>query len=201
MTRIVIAEDQRMLLDALAALLELQEDFEIVGKAMNGEEALALVEEHRPDICILDIEMPVMSGLDAAERLKGGACKVVILTTFTRAGYFERAVKAGVSAYLSKDNTSEELAAAVRSVMNGRRIYTKELVEDVYVEENPLTGREREVLVLVADGKSTKEIAGVLHLSGGTVRNYISGILEKLGVKNRIEAISYCREHGWLEPY
>ncbi|MCZ8520945.1 MULTISPECIES: response regulator transcription factor [Paenibacillus] len=200
MTRIVIAEDQRMLLDALAALLEMQEDFEIVGKAANGEEALALVEQLHPDVCILDIEMPVMSGIEAAERMKGG-CKVVILTTFARAGYFERAVKAGVSAYLSKDNTSEELAAAIRSVMNGRRIYTKELEEDIYVEENPLTGREREVLVLVADGKSTKEIAGQLHLSGGTVRNYISGILEKLGVKNRIEAISRCREHGWLEPY
>jgi two-component system response regulator DesR len=199
MIRIVIAEDQQMLLGALGSLLNLEDDMEVVGKASNGEEALTLVKQHQPNICIMDIEMPGMTGLEAAEKLKGEGCKVIILTTFSRSGYFQRALKAGVSGYLLKDSPSEELASSIRSIMSGRRIYAPELMDDVYSEENPLTEREREVLELVADGMNTKEIADQLSIKTGTVRNYISTILEKLDVKNRIEAITQSKEKGWFK--
>jgi two-component system, NarL family, response regulator DesR len=201
MIKIVIAEDQRLLLGALAALLDLEEDMKVVGRASNGEEAVALVQQHKPDICIMDIEMPAMSGLEAAEAIKGSGCKVMILTTFARAGYFERAVKAGVDAYLLKDSPSEELAQSIRSVMAGRRMYAPELMDEAYGrgESNPLTQREKEVLGLIADGKNTKEIASQLYITTGTVRNYISVILDKLGVGNRIEAITRFKEKGWFK--
>ena len=199
MIRIVIAEDQQMLLGALGSLLNLEDDMEVVGKASNGEEALTLVQQHQPNVCIMDIEMPGMSGLEAAEKLKDVGCKVIILTTFSRSGYFQRALKAGVSGYLLKDSPSEELASSIRSIIAGRRIYAPELMDDVYSEENPLTEREKEVLELVADGKNTKEIADQLSIKTGTVRNYISTILEKLDVKNRIEAITQSKEKGWFK--
>ncbi|SFD94803.1 two component transcriptional regulator, LuxR family [Bacillus sp. OV194] len=199
MIRIVIAEDQQMMLGALGLLLNLEEDMEVVGKARDGERAISLVHQHQPDICIMDIEMPVKTGLEAAEELKGSGCKVMILTTFARTGYFQRAVKAGVRGYLLKDSPSEELASSIRSVMAGRRIYAPELVDDAYSEENPLTDREKEVLSLVADGKNTKEIADQLSIKAGTVRNYISTILEKLEVTNRIEAITRFQEKGWFK--
>ncbi|TKI57374.1 response regulator transcription factor [Brevibacillus antibioticus] len=199
MIRIVIAEDQRMLLGALASLLDLEEDMKVVGRASNGEDAVKLVHQHQPDICIMDIEMPVKSGLDAAEELKGSGCKVMILTTFARPGYFERALKAGANGYLLKDSPSEELASSIRSIMAGRRIYAPELVDEAYGQENPLTVREKEVLVLIADGKNTKEIASQLYITTGTVRNYISVILDKLGVSNRIEAIMHSKEKGWFK--
>ncbi|CAN7641325.1 response regulator transcription factor [Paenibacillus sp. LjRoot153] len=199
MIRIVIAEDQRMLLGALASLLDLEEDMQVVGKASNGEDAVKLVKLHKPDICVMDIEMPIMSGLDAAEELKGLGCKVIILTTFARYGYFERAVKAGANGYLLKDSPSEELATSIRSVMAGRRIYASELVDETYNEENPLTEREKEVLNLIADGKNTKEIADHMFITRGTVRNYISVILDKLNVSNRIEAIMRFKEKGWFK--
>ncbi|MGM0875791.1 MAG: response regulator transcription factor [Bacillota bacterium] len=199
MIRIVIAEDQQMLLGALGSLLNLEDDMEVVGKASNGNEALTLVKQYQPDVCIMDIEMPGMTGLEAAEKLKGEGCKVIILTTFSRSGYFQRALKAGVGGYLLKDSPSEELASSIRSIMSGRRIYAPELMDDVYSEENPLTEREKEVLELVADGMNTKEIADQLSLKTGTVRNYISTILEKLDVKNRIEAITQSKEKGWFK--
>lgn len=199
MIKIVIAEDQQMLLGALGSLLNLEEDMEVVGKASNGEEAITFVKKHQPDVCIMDIEMPGKSGLEAAEELKGLGCKVIILTTFARSGYFQRAFKAGVSGYLLKDSPSEELASSIRSIMAGKRIYAPELMDDVYSEGNPLTEREKEVLELVADGKNTKEIADELSLKAGTVRNYISTILDKLEVKNRIEAITQSKEKGWFK--
>ncbi|WP_309120865.1 response regulator transcription factor [Paenibacillus sp.] len=199
MIRIVIAEDQRMMLGALASLLDLEPDMKVVGRANNGEEAVRLVKEHRPDICVMDIEMPAKSGLEAAEELKGSGCKVVILTTFARSGYFERALKAGVSGYLLKDSPIEELADSIRSVMSGRRIYAPDLVDDAYAESNPLTERETEVLELMADGKNTKEIASQLFITTGTVRNYISVILDKLDVGNRIEAIKRFKDKGWFK--
>jgi two-component system response regulator DesR len=199
MIRIVIAEDQRMLLGALASLLDLEEDMEVVGKASNGEDAVRLVHLHKPDVCIMDIEMPGKSGLEAAEELKGTGCKVMILTTFARSGYFERAIKSGASGYLLKDSPSEELADSIRSIMAGRRIYATELVDDAYGHENPLTEREKEVLLLIADGKNTKDIASELYLTNGTVRNYISAILDKLGVSNRVEAITRFKEKGWFK--
>lgn len=199
MIRIVIAEDQRMMLGALGLLLNLEDDMEVVGKAKNGNEAISLVKNHQPDICIMDIEMPEKSGLEAAEELKDANCKVIILTTFARTGYFQRALKAGVKGYLLKDSPSEELASSIRLVVAGRRIYAPELMDDVYSEENPLTEREKAVLELVADGKNTKEIADQLSIKTGTVRNYISQILDKLEVKNRIEAITQSREKGWFK--
>jgi two-component system, NarL family, response regulator DesR len=199
MIRIVIAEDQQMMLGALGSLLNLEEDMEVVGMSRNGEEAIALVHKLQPDICIMDIEMPIKSGLDAAEELKEQGCKFIILTTFARTGYFQRAIKAGVSGYLLKDSPSEELAKTIRSVMNGKRVYAPELMDDFYSEENPLTEREKEVLELVADGKNTNEIADELCIKSGTVRNYISTILDKLEVKNRIEAITRSKEKGWFK--
>lgn len=199
MIRIVIAEDQGMLLGAMKSLLSMEDDMEVVGLAKNGEEAIELVESLNPDVCIMDIEMPAKTGLDAAEHLKGHDCKIIILTTFARPGYFERARKAGVRGYLLKDSPIEELVNSIRVIMDGRRIYAPELVDFVYEDdsENPLTERESQVLELVAEGKTTKEIAAELFLSAGTVRNYISTILDKLGVGNRIEAIQRFREKGW----
>ena len=199
MIRVVIAEDQKMLLGALAALLELENDIEVAGRAENGEEAVELVRRLQPDVCVMDIEMPGMSGLEAAEQLKDTGVKVIILTTFARPGYFERAVKAGVHGYLLKDSPSEELAEAIRSVAAGRRVFAPELMDFAFREENPLTEREHEVLMLLAEGKSTKEISSMLYLSNGTVRNYISAILDKLNVGNRIEAIKRFREKGWFK--
>ncbi|MGM8215950.1 response regulator transcription factor [Bacillaceae bacterium W0354] len=199
MIRIVIAEDQGMLLGALGSLLDLEEDMEVVGKASNGEEAVQLVKELDPDVCIMDIEMPVKNGLDAAMEMVNLRSKVIILTTFARAGYFERARQAKVSGYLLKDSPSEELAKSIRMIMEGRRVYAPELIELVYEEANPLTERENEVIQLIAQGKSTKEIAKELHLTNGTIRNYISVIFDKLEVTNRIEAISKVKEKGWVE--
>ncbi len=200
MIKIVIAEDQGLMLGALGSLLSMEEDMEVVGMAKNGEEAVQFVKEYQPDVCIMDIEMPVMTGLDAAESLGESDCKVIILTTFARAGYFERARKAGVKGYLLKDSPIEELVDAIRMIMEGKRVYAPELVDIAYDEvvENPLTERESEVLRLVAEGKTTKEIAGELYLAPGTVRNYISTIFEKLDVGNRIEAIARFKEKGWF---
>src|SRR5699024_2161702 len=203
MIQIVIAEDQGMLLGALGSLLNMEEDMEIIGKAQNGEEAVHLVEQLQPDICIMDIEMPVKTGLDAAELLKDNPCKIVILTTFARAGYFERARKAGVRGYLLKDNPIEDLTAAIRNIMENRRVYDPELVDILYQDEEdlmeyPLSARENDVLKLISQEKTTKEVAHQLYLSHGTVRNYMSIILEKLHVSNRIEAIAKCNEKGWF---
>lgn len=200
MIRIIIAEDQRMMLGALGSLLDLEEDLKVVGQARNGEEAIDLVKQLNPDVFVTDIEMPVRSGLDAAEELKDHPCKIIILTTFARSGYFDRARKAGVSGYLLKDSPSEELANSIRQVMDGRRIYAPELVDLAYSgDENPLTDREHQVLELIAGGKNTKEIASELYITTGTVRNYISVILDKLNVTNRIEAISRFKEKGWFK--
>ncbi|TGB02896.1 response regulator transcription factor [Halobacillus salinus] len=198
MIRIVIAEDQRMLLGALGALLDLEEGMEVIGQAHNGEEAVKLVKELNPDVCIMDIEMPVQDGLTAAESLRHDPCKVIILTTFARPGYFERARNAGVSGYLLKDSPSEELATAIRKIMDGQRIFSPELVDLAFTDPNPLTDREKQVARLMAEGKNTKEISKELFITTGTVRNYISVILDKLEVTNRIEAISRLQKEGWL---
>ncbi|PID22261.1 DNA-binding response regulator [Sporosarcina sp. P3] len=203
MIRIVIAEDQGMLLGALGSLLNLEEDMEVVGKAKNGQEAVNLVKSLQPDVCIMDIEMPIKTGLDAAEELQDTECQIIILTTFARAGYFERAHNAGVRGYLLKDNPIEELVKSIHSIIEGRRIYAPELIDMAFdmkeEEQNPLTEREVQVLKLVSEGKTTKQIATELFLSPGTVRNYISTILDKLGVRNRIEAITLFNEKGWFE--
>lgn len=199
MIRLVLAEDQNLLLGALGSLLDMEEDIEVVGKATNGEEALSLVEALNPDVCMMDIEMPVMTGLEAAEILKKSECKVIILTTFLRPGYFERAKKANVNGYLLKDSPSESLAQSVRKVMTGKRVYAPELIDIAFELDNPLTAREQEIVKHLADGEATKSIAQKLNLSNGTVRNYISIVLDKLDAKNRIEAISKAIEKGWLK--
>ncbi|WP_082232207.1 response regulator transcription factor [Halobacillus massiliensis] len=199
MIRIIIAEDQRMLLGALGSLLDLEEDMEVIGTAKNGKEACDLVNDLNPDVCIMDIEMPIKNGLDAAEELKDHKCKVIILTTFARAGYFERAQKAGVTGYLLKDSPSEELAHSIRKIMEGQKVFAPELIDVAFAEENPLTEREKQVIQLMADGKTTKEISKQLYITTGTVRNYISVILDKLEVSNRIEAISRFRDKGWFK--
>lgn len=200
MIRIIIAEDQRLLRGAMASLLDLEDDIEVAGEAGDGAEALALIERVQPDVCLMDIEMPLMSGLEVAEILKSRGCatKIIILTTFARPGYFERGVKAGIQGYLLKDEPVDKLADAIRRVMAGGREVSPELVFGSLREENPLSDREREILKLAAAGRSAGEIAAVLHLSYGTVRNYISEILGKLAVKSRIEAVRLAEDKGWM---
>ncbi|MGG3564855.1 response regulator transcription factor [Neobacillus rhizosphaerae] len=200
MIRLFIAEDQRMLLGALGSLLDLEADMKVVGQAMNGADALSTILEIAPDVCLMDIEMPVMNGLEVAEELarRGASSKVIILTTFARPGYFERAVKIGVHGYLLKDGEIDELADAIRKVISGKRVFSPELAFTVIREENPLTPKEQEILRLAALGKTTKEITAELYLSSGTVRNYISEIIHKLDAKNRTEAAAKAEEKGWL---
>ena len=153
-----------------------------------------------PDVCLIDIEMPVRSGLEVAEELvlRGSMSKVIILTTFARPGYFERAIKTGVHGYLLKDGEIDELADAIRKCMTGKRIFSPELTFNVIREENPLSVREQEILRLAALGKTTKEITSELYLSSGTIRNYISEIIHKLDAKNRTEAASIAKKKGWI---
>ena len=199
--RIVIAEDQALLLGALAALLGLEDDFEVVGTAGNGQQALALCSKLAPDIVLTDIEMPLMTGLELAAALgeAGSSCKVVIVTTFARAGYLRRAMGAGVRGYLLKDAPAEALAAAIRSVHAGGRAIAPELaLESWSGGEDPLSERERQVLRLAGEGKSSADIAKLVFLSEGTVRNYLSEAISKLKAGNRVEAYRLAREAGWL---
>ncbi|MFD0672905.1 response regulator transcription factor [Cohnella sp. GCM10027633] len=199
--RIILAEDQGMLRGALSALLDLEPDIEVVGQAENGEQALAMIRELKPELCVLDIEMPLLTGLDVAERLRADndSCRVIILTTFSRAGYFQRAMKAGAKGFLLKDSPIAELAAALRDVHAGKRAISPELALSFWESENPLTEREREVLKLAREGMSAGEIADVLFLTAGTVRNYWSEAIQKLEAKNRVDAIAIAAKNGWLD--
>jgi two-component system response regulator DesR len=199
--KVIIAEDQGMLRGALSALLDMEEDIEVAGQAVDGEEALEMIRSQRPDLCVLDIEMPKLTGLDVAERLKeeSDPCRVVILTTFSRAGYFQRAMRAGVRGFLLKDSPIDELSAALRRVYAGKRAVSPELALTFWEAENPLTEREREVLKLAREGMSAGEIAKRLFLSAGTVRNYLSEAIQKLEAKNRIDAIGIAEKNGWLD--
>jgi two-component system, NarL family, response regulator DesR len=199
--RVVIAEDQAMVLGALAALLELETDIEVVGRAHNGEEALQLVQGLHPDLLITDIEMPQLTGLEAAAELKrrGLNVRVIILTTFARAGYLRRALEVGASGYLLKDMPAEQLADAIRRVHQGLRVIDPQLAAQAWSEEpDPLTDRERQVLRLAGEGTSTLDISNELQLSEGTVRNYLSEAISKLGAANRVEAARLARQKGWL---
>ena len=198
--RVVIAEDQGMVLGALAALLEIEGDITVVARAKNGKEALQAVVAHKPDVFITDIEMPEMTGLDVAAELKRQRkeTRVIILTTFARAGYLRRALDAGASGYLLKDMRAEELAEAVRRVQQGLRVIDPELATDAWGEPDPLTDRERQVLRMAGDGVASIDIATDLGLSEGTVRNYLSEAISKLGAGNRVEAARIARTKGWL---
>jgi len=197
--RVVIAEDQTMMLGALAALLELEADISVVAQARNGKEALEAVLVHRPDVFITDIEMPEMTGLDVASELKKhSVTRVIIVTTFARAGYLRRALEAGASGYLLKDSPARELANAVRRVHQGLRVIDPELAVEAWSEPDPLTERERQVLRLAGDGVTSSDIASRLELSEGTVRNYLSEAISKLGAANRVDAARIARAKGWL---
>lgn len=201
MIRVLIAEDQGMVLGALAALLELEPDIEVVGRAKDGREALDLAEKTRPDVVLTDIEMPRMTGLELAAELKrkGAPVRVVILTTFARSGYLRRALDAGAAGYLLKDSPSEKLAEAIRRVYTGLRAVDPELAAAAWDDAaDPLTDRERQVLRLAAEGQSSAKISAELHLSEGTVRNYLSEAISKLGAENRVEAARIARQKGWL---
>lgn len=201
MIRILIAEDQQLVLGALSALLRLAPDFEVVGSAGDGRAALALCEQRIPDIVLTDIEMPHMTGLELAQALSERklACRVVVVTTFARSGYLRRAMEAGVRGYLLKDAPVDALAAAIRTVHGGGRAIAPELaVESWSSGADPLTERERQVLRLAGEGRSSAEIARQVHLSEGTVRNYLSEAISKLGAGNRVEAYRMARDAGWL---
>jgi two-component system response regulator DesR len=198
--RVVLAEDQGMVLGALAALLEIEEDIVVAAQARNGKEALEAVAEHQPDVLITDIEMPEMSGLEVAAEVKRLrlATRTIILTTFARAGYLRRALDAGAAGYLLKDKPAKELADAVRRVNTGLRVIDPELVAEAWGEADPLTDRERQVVRLAGEGVAGLEIAEKLGLSEGTVRNYLSEAMSKLGANNRVEAARIARAKGWL---
>ena len=200
MIRVVIAEDQTMVLGALAALLEIEGDVEVVGRARDGEEALQIVREKKPDVLLTDIEMPHRTGLEIAGMIKQEKLptRVIILTTFARGGYLRRALEAGASGYLLKDSPAEHLANAVRRVKAGGRVIDPELAAEAWSEPDPLTDRERQVLRMAGEGQTSADIASTLHLSEGTVRNYLSEAISKLGAGNRVEAARIARDKGWL---
>ncbi|RXR03490.1 response regulator transcription factor [Pseudoxanthomonas composti] len=198
--RVLLAEDQAMVRGALAALLNLEEDIEVVAAAADGESAWRELQRLQPHILVTDIEMPGLSGLELAQRVQrhGLDTRVVIVTTFARPGFLRRALDAGVSGYLLKDAPPEHLVQALRTVQRGGRAIAPELALEAWSEADPLNERERQVLRLAGEGLSAGEIATRLHLSHGTVRNYLSEAIGKLGVGNRIEAHRLARQKGWL---
>lgn len=200
MIKILIAEDQSMVLGALSALLDLEDDFTVVATAENGEQALSLAQQYDVDIVLTDIEMPKMTGIELAQTLQriNYTAKVMILTTFTRSGYLRRAMDAGVKGYLLKDAPSDSLAQAVRQIHQGKVIVAPELITQAWGEVDPLTDKERKVLRLAYEGKTTEQISKAIYLSAGTVRNYLSEASSKLGAANRIEAARIAKQNGWL---
>jgi two-component system response regulator DesR len=201
MIRILLAEDQGMVRGALATLLGLEPDIEVVSQVSRGDQVVAEVVRVEPDVALLDIEMPGMDGLTAAEALHTirPACKVLILTTFGRPGYLRRAMDAGVSGFLVKDGPVEELAHAIRRVLGGERVIDPKLaVAALSAGNNPLSPRERDVLDAATDGSTATDIAKRLHLSEGTVRNYLSSAIQKTGARNRLEAARVATDNGWL---
>lgn len=190
-----------MVLGALSALLELEPDLSVTQRATNGRQAQEILKADAPiDVLLTDIEMPEMTGLELAQWVKAHRpeVKVIILTTFARSGYLRRAMDAGVRGYLLKDSPSEQLAAAIRTIVSGGKVVAPELITDAWTEADPLTDRERQALRLALEGCNTDQIATALHLSAGTVRNYLSNAASKLGASNRIEAGRIARQKGWL---
>lgn len=199
--RVLLAEDQTMLRGALAALLDLEPDITVVAQAANGSEALKLCREHSPDVVVTDIEMPQKTGLELAAdlRLTGSRARIIILTTFARSGYLRRALDAGAHGYLLKERPASELAEAIRRVHSGLRAIDPALAAEAWTADpDPLSDRERQILQRAGDGRSSAEIATELRLSEGTVRNYLSEAIAKLGAANRIDAARIARTRGWL---
>ncbi|AZK46291.1 response regulator transcription factor [Paenibacillus lentus] len=201
MIRIVIAEDQQLLRGTLSALLSMEEDIEVVAEADNGHAAWEAIEQYEPDICLLDIEIPLLSGLEVAEKLKkeGRSAKIIIVTTFARPGFLQKAVELNVEGYLLKDEPIELLIDSIRKVMAGERVVSTDLAAALFLkQENPLTERETAVLQLSRSGLSTKEMAKQLFLTEGTVRNYLSMAIQKMGVETRQQATEKAYERGWI---
>ena len=200
MTRILLAEDQRMLRSAMASLLDLEPDMEVVAEVGRGDEIVPAALANRPDVALIDIDLPGGSGLDALPGLREQVprCAAVVVTTFARAGYLRRAMADGARGFLVKDDPVAELAASIRRVLAGERVVQPELATAALsAPANPLTEREAEVLVASRDGATVADIAGRLHLSQQTVRNYLSAAIGKTGARNRSEAAALAREHGW----
>jgi two-component system, NarL family, response regulator DesR len=199
--RVIVAEDQAMVLGALAALLETEPDISVCDRAANGRQALTAVGKHKPDVLVTDIEMPEMTGLTLAAEVRDRypQTRVMILTTFARPGYLRRALDAGAKGYLLKDRPAAELAEAVRRVHRGLRVVDPDLAAEAWDSgADPLTERERQILWRAGEGKSSVDIAEELHLSEGTVRNYLSEAISKLGAANRVDAARIARAKGWL---
>ncbi len=199
--RILLADDQALVRSALAALLELEDDFEVVAQVGRGDEVVAAARDQHPDVALLDIEMPGLDGLAAAAALSQEVptCRVIIVTTFGRPGYLRRAMESGALGFVVKDAPAEQLADAIRRVSRGLRVVDPALAAATLAGGvSPLTGRERDVLVAARDGATVADIAGRLFLSEGTVRNYLSAAIAKTGVRNRVEAVRVADERGWL---
>jgi two-component system response regulator DesR len=200
MIRVLLAEDQAMVRGALSALLSLESDIEVLGSAPDGETAWRELQRLKPDLLVTDIEMPGLTGLELAQRIQRHELpiKVVIVTTFARPGFLRRALDAGVCGYLLQDAPAEQLADAIRTVQRGGRSIDPQLAIDAWSEADPLNDRERQVLRRAGEGQAAGDIATKLNLSHGTVRNYLSEAIGKLGVSNRIEAFRLGRQKGWL---
>jgi two-component system response regulator DesR len=201
MIRLLLADDQNLVRTALATMLDLEDDFEVVAQVARGDEVVAAALQAGPDIALLDIEMPGMDGLAAAAALSHEApgCKMIMLTAFARPGYLRRAMEAGASGFVVKDAPAEQLADAVRRVARGERVVDPALAAATLAGgASPLTGRERDVLVAARDGATVADISAKLFLSEGTVRNYLSAAIAKTGVRNRVEAVRVADERGWL---
>jgi two-component system, NarL family, response regulator DesR len=199
--RLLLADDQTLVRSALAALLDLEEDFEVVAQVGRGDEVVAAARDGAVDVALLDIEMPGMDGLAAAAALAHTvpSCRALILTTFGRPGYLRRAMESGALGFVVKDAPAEQLADAVRRVARGERVVDPALAAATLAGGvSPLTGRERDVLIAARDGATVTDIAGKLFLGEGTVRNYLSAAIAKTGVRNRIEAIRVADQRGWL---
>lgn len=195
--KLLVAEDQSMLRDAMCQLLLMEESVSTIDQAGNGGEAIAILSNKAIDVAILDVEMPILSGLDVLEWVrKYQNVKFIIVTTFKRSGYFQRAIRSNVDSYVLKDRSVADLMKTIQKVLSGGKEYSPELMENVI--SNPLSEQEIKILSLIAQGKTSKEIACTLFLSNGTVRNYTSNIFDKLGVNNRLEALKIAREKDWL---
>lgn len=203
MIQLLIAEDQAMLLTTLASLLDLEDDIQVVYQASNGQDALNFIlDENSPnvDLLVTDIEMPKLTGIELAQAIKKHQLdiKIIVLTTFSRSGYLRRAMDAGIKGYLLKDSPSDELLDAIRKIAKGGKVIAPELMQNAWMEIDPLTEKERNALRLARDGETTEQIAKKLHLSTGTVRNYLSSAANKLNAQNRIEAARIAHQNGWL---
>lgn len=200
MISVLVVEDQGLVREAISALISLDADIEVIGQASNGQEALTLLGQITPDLVLTDIEMPELNGIELAEKISQSHAKIttVIMTTFSRSGYIKRALAAGVKGFILKEAPSEELIGAIKKVMQGKKVIDPELALSALDDNDPLSDKERKALSLAAEGLKTHDIANKLFLSEGTVRNYLSEAISKLGAANRVDAARIAKQKGWL---